>query len=276
MHGKTIELFLVNGRADSLITAELSNWNGKAIKIPRTEIECYNRDDIKSAGVYFLFCQTDDENDSVYIGEAENILDRLKQHMLDYKNDKEAYYWNTAVLFIGNELTKAHIRYLEDRFVKEARNCGRYNVLTKNTYSKTFLKESQRECMEEFIDNVKIIINALGYKVLEMAPKAQNNTSYLYIKNDSVDAKGYLSSGGFTVCKGSKISAKVVDSMEKYVKSYYELRNKLILNEVIKNGEFTIDYEFSAPSAAADVILGCSTNGLTAWKNKDGEILKKL
>ena len=31
---KTIELFLVNGTADSIITAELSNWNGKAIKIP--------------------------------------------------------------------------------------------------------------------------------------------------------------------------------------------------------------------------------------------------
>ena len=33
-YGKAIELFLVNGTADSLITAELSNWNGKAIKIP--------------------------------------------------------------------------------------------------------------------------------------------------------------------------------------------------------------------------------------------------
>ena len=32
-YGKSIELFLVNGSADSLITAELSNWNGKAIKI---------------------------------------------------------------------------------------------------------------------------------------------------------------------------------------------------------------------------------------------------
>ena len=38
MYGKAIELFLVNGTADSLTTAELSNWNGKAIKIPRTEI----------------------------------------------------------------------------------------------------------------------------------------------------------------------------------------------------------------------------------------------
>ena len=35
MHGKTIELFLVNGTAESIITAELSNWNGKAIKLPR-------------------------------------------------------------------------------------------------------------------------------------------------------------------------------------------------------------------------------------------------
>ena len=31
-YGKSIELFLANGTADSLITAELSNWNGKAIK----------------------------------------------------------------------------------------------------------------------------------------------------------------------------------------------------------------------------------------------------
>ena len=37
-YGKSIELFLVNGSADSLITAELSNWNSKAIKIPRIDI----------------------------------------------------------------------------------------------------------------------------------------------------------------------------------------------------------------------------------------------
>ena len=41
-YGKSIELFLVNGTADSLITAELSNWNGKAIKIPRIEVSACN------------------------------------------------------------------------------------------------------------------------------------------------------------------------------------------------------------------------------------------
>lgn len=81
MYGKSIELFLVNGSAESLVTAELSNWNGKAIKIPRTEVKSCDRADLKSVGVYFLICQEDDGTDSVYIGEAENVSDRLNQHL---------------------------------------------------------------------------------------------------------------------------------------------------------------------------------------------------
>ena len=72
-YGKSIELFLVNGSADSLITAELSNWNGKALKIPRIEVASCSRDDITPAGVYFLFCKEDDGSESVYIGEAERL-----------------------------------------------------------------------------------------------------------------------------------------------------------------------------------------------------------
>ena len=48
-----------------------------------------------------------------------------------------------------------------------ARACKRYTVITKNTYRNTVMKESQIAVMEEFIDNVKTLISALGYKVLE-------------------------------------------------------------------------------------------------------------
>lgn len=71
-YGKSIELFLVNGSPDSIITAELSNWNGKAIKIPRIDVPSCTRNDIMQAGVYFLFCKEDDGTEAVYIGEAEN------------------------------------------------------------------------------------------------------------------------------------------------------------------------------------------------------------
>ena len=160
--GKSIELFLVNGTADSIITAELSNWNGKAIKIPRIEVASCTREDITQAGVYFLFCKEEDDSDSVYIGEAENIKERLVQHIRDSQAEKEKYYWNTAVIFIGRDLNKALIRYLENRLVEIARNSKRYIVLTKNTYKNTVMKESQISAMEEFIENIKILINALG------------------------------------------------------------------------------------------------------------------
>lgn len=178
-YGKTIELILVNGTADSIITAELSNWNGKAIKIPRTEVSSGNREDIKSAGIYFLFCKEDDGDDSVYIGEAENILDRLTQHIRDFQYEKEKYYWNEAVAFIGRDLNKALIRYLEYCLVDTARISNRYNVLTKNTYKNTVMKESQNASMEEFISNVRVLLNTLGYKVLEPVAVEKEKIEYL-------------------------------------------------------------------------------------------------
>ena len=136
-------MFLVNGTAHSFIIAELSNCNGKAIKIPRIEVSTCYREDITQAGVYFLFCKEDDGSDSVYIGEAENIKERLVQHLRDYQSEKETYYWSTVVAFIGRDLNKALIRYLENRFVEIARASKRYLVLTKNTYRNTVMKESQ-------------------------------------------------------------------------------------------------------------------------------------
>jgi len=275
-YGKAIELFLVNGTAESLITAELSNWNGKAIKIPRTEVSSCERDDIKGVGIYFLICQEDDGTDSVYIGEAENVLDRLTQHLRDYQSGKEKYYWNTAVIFVGRDLNKALIRYLENRFVEIAKECGRYTVLTKNTYKNTVLKEAQIASMEEFIDNVKILINTLGYKVLVPVPKADDETIYLYCKGSGASAKGFVSAGGFTVLEGSTVSDHTVPSLETKGKTYYNLRNALIKDGTISDRVFTRDYEFKAPSAASAVILGHTSNGNVDWKTADGTKLKDL
>lgn len=275
-YGKAIELFLVNGTAESLITAELSNWNGKAIKIPRTEVSGCDRDDVKGAGVYFLICQEDDGTDSVYIGEAENVQDRLAQHLRDYQSGKEKYYWNTAVIFVGRDLNKALIRYLENRFVEIAKECGRYTVLTKNTYKNTVMKESQIASMEEFIDNVKILINTLGYKVLVPVPKATDDTVYLYCKGSGASAKGFVSAGGFTVLKDPVVSDHIVPSLETRGKSYFNLRNALVKDGVIVNRVFTRDYEFNAPSAASAVVMGHTSNGNVDWKTADGVKLKDL
>lgn len=279
MYGKTIELFLVNGTADSLITAELSNWNGKALKIPRIEVSSCHRDDFAQAGVYFLFCKEDDGSDSVYIGEAENIRERLVQHLRDYQSEKETYYWNTAVVFIGRDLNKALIRYLEHRFVEIARACGRYKVLTKNTYRNTVMKESQIAVMEAFVDNVKLLINALGYKVLDPLVHATANSSVideqvLYIKIGNASASGCVTSEGFVVHAGAVINEKV--SEKSLSPGIMKLRTKLITEGKVKDLKTTEDILFSSSSAAADFILGYSVSGPRTWKTADGRSLKDL
>lgn len=278
-YGKSIELFLVNGTADSLIIAELSNWNGKAIKIPRIEVASCSRDDITQAGVYFLFCKEDDGSDSVYIGEAENVKDRLVQHIHDYQSEKEKYYWNTAVIFIGRDLNKALIRYLENRFVEIARNCKRYGVLTKNTYRNTVIKESQKAVMEEFVDNVKILINALGYKVLE--PLLQTNREIsgaegekLFIAAGGASAAGIVTAEGFVVFKGSTVNEKT--SSKSLSPGLKKLRDKLFAEGKVDNLITTEDILFSSSSAAADFVLGYSVSGPRTWKRKDGLTLKEI
>lgn len=62
-----------------------------------------------------------------YIGEAEVIRDRLKQH-------KAKDFWNAVVIFVSKDenLTKAHIRYLESRLLLEAKKVGRYRLENAN------------------------------------------------------------------------------------------------------------------------------------------------
>lgn len=284
-YGKSIELFLVNVTADSLITAELSNWNGKAIKIPRIEVASCNRDDVSSAGVYFLFCKEDDGSDSVYIGEAENVKERLVQHLRDYQAEKEKYYWTTAVIFIGRDLNKALIRYLENRFVEIARNCKRYIVLTKNTYRNTVMKESQIAVMEEFVDNVKILISALGYKVLEplnkpIVKKVDDENSLeaeelsLHLERTikglgKVEADGIRTAEGFVVLHGSHIATVDDDTIPIVLK---EQRRKVS----VVDGVLQEDVLFSSPSYAAMFVIGKSANGLTSWKDENGCSLKEI
>ncbi len=278
-YGKSIELFLVNGTADSLIIAELSNWNGKAIKIPRIEVSSCDRDDITQAGVYFLFCKEDDGSDSVYIGEAENVKDRLVQHLRDYQSEKEKYYWSTAVVFIGRDLNKALIRYLENRFVEIARASKRYLVLTKNTYRNTVMKESQVAVMEEFVDNVKILINALGYKVLEPFAQMDSSTTLvdnelLYITSGSVNATGKVTAEGFVVFAGATVNEKT--SVKSLSAGMKKQRQKLFNSSKVENLITTEDILFSSSSAAADFILGYSVSGPRTWKTKEGKSLKEI
>lgn len=92
-----------------------------------------------------------------------------------------------------------------------------------------------------------------------------------------MDAKGIQTQEGFVVLKGSKIANSVVNS---YTERLLAKRNDLIHTEKVKvfNDEFVVmeDLLFTSPSAAADIVMGRSANGLTEWKDRYGKSLKDL
>lgn len=275
--GKTIKIFLIDGDPNGRMSCELSNWSGKAYKIPRIKVkDCADRDDLASTGVYLLFGKDDDGKDQVYIGEAESILKRLNQQL----TSKD--FWNETIVFISKDenLNKAHIKYLENRLHDIAKASNRYKVDNSIIPTQSSISESDRAEMEEFIEYIKMLVNTLGHKVFEekreFKPKQKQATFFIKAARGA-DGQGEPTSDGFVVFKGSKAAATIVNSM---TPNFITYRQKLINESVlIDKGEyleFTDDYIFSSPSTAAVMVMGRNANGLTEWKSKDGKTLKEF
>ena len=278
MASATIKIFLARGDPKRLRTAELSNWTGKAIAGPRSEFEnILAREESISSGVYFLTgVDPDSGKSAVYIGEAESIRDRLKSHL-------SRDFWNQVVFFISKDenLTKAHIRYLEGQLIQLANAAGRAKIMNSQS-SGSKLPESDREDMEVFLEKMQQLLPALGVEVLvptHSFSKSASEKQLLTCKIKNIEAKGYLTPNGIVVLSGSQAVLKERPSTKKYPHPSH-VRKKLIDDGMITvNADhlvFTQNVEFSSPSAAASVIHGGHANGLTAWKTKDGKSLKEL
>jgi len=278
MASATIKIFLPHGDPKRLRTAELSNWTGKAVAGPRSEFDSVlAREESSNSGVYFLTGNDPETGKlAVYIGEAESIRDRVKAHL-------EKDFWNHIVFFISKDenLTKAHIRYLEGQLIEHAKKAGRA-ILKNNQGSGSKLPESDREDMEVFLEKMLQLLPALGIEVLVPAVSetaAPKNADLLTCEIKGLKATGYLTPNGIAVLKGSQAVLTVRESSHKYPWAV-SLRERLKEDgSLVVDGDrlvFAKDVEFSSPSAAAAVVHGGQANGLTAWKNKHGKSLKEL
>ena len=274
---KTIKIFLLDGDPNGRLTCELSNWTGKAYKIPRNKIrDCTDRDDLSGTGVYLLFGRDEEANDLVYVGEGEEILKRIAQHL------PQKDFWHETIVFVSKDenLNKAHIKYLENRLFDIAVKAGRYLILNGNTPTRSSISESDEAEMEEFLENVTLLVNTLGHKVFEAKREvtSKNIASvdiFLIKAARGADAQGQPTSDGFVVFKGSKATLTTVSSISpSFAKLRQNLIDKGIMTQVGESLEFTEDYVFSSPSTAAVMVMGRNANGLEEWKLPNGKTLR--
>jgi len=280
MFAKTIKLFLIDGIPNARISCELSNWTGKAYKIPRNYVkECTDRPELETTGVYMLLGKSSNtiSKNQIYIGEAENIFKRIKQHL------QEKDFWNEVIIFISKDenLNKAHIKYLENRLHEISSKANRFDVLNNQIPTQASISESDKAEMEEFLSNVVMLVNILGYKVFEKISdlkeaKEEDQKSLFFIEAvRGANGKGKPSTEGFIVFKNAQIADPVTDS---YPKSMKILREKLLEDKMIITKENKLilkdDYIFSSSSTAAMIVMGRSANGLIEWKTSNGKTLR--
>lgn len=289
--GKNINMFLMDGEVTGKIKCALSNWTGVIYKIPRLQLgDLKSRPDMKQSGIYFLFGRDDDNHqDTVYIGQAttrkngEGVLLRIQEHTRDNHSD---YFNDVIVLTTQNDsFGPTEISYLENRFTQLANEANRVVVRNGNEPNSGNVTEEKQSELDEVIDNTKIIIGALGYRLF--VPRVGNDISTdeerteknfvlkRRIKRSGKKIIAYCkqTTEGFVVLQDSMV--EITDGRA-IPESIRELRQELQEKGIIENGILKESQFFSSPSYAASFVLGMNTNGRTDWKDSNGCTLKEI
>lgn len=284
--GRTIRIFLLDGAADGVLTAEVMNWVGKAIGAPLSRLpDVLNRPELNRPGVYILIGEDVDDpgREKVYFGEADSLKERLKQHA----GDEAKEFATRFVAFSSKDenLTKGHVRYIESRLVSLAKAARRVNLVNSNSPPEGNLPEADLADMDFFIGQVQLVLPILGVSALQPVPKAPSAGHRATSKAESATPSDQVvfefKSGAaiaqmvevgaeFVVLKGSTAKLGSPDAAW----NYKPLREKLMSQgklQVELDGKalrFLEDIPFSSPSAAAAIICASNINGRMAWRVK--------
>jgi hypothetical protein len=280
MSATTLELFFIDGKPDGMLTAEVFGWTGHILVAPRTRLpEALKRKESSYTGVYVLLGELEEES-LAYIGEGENIANRIKSH--DAKKD----WWTRVVLITSaaNSLHKAHAQYIEARLVQEGVRAMNTKLENGTNPALPSLSEAARANMEAFIDQLLMVLPAIRVELFTIKtkpdhpnPVTQSQTFKdgpvfeLTLKKEGIKATAILEDGEFVVQKGSLARAKYIgdrSAKSYYWKHYDRLVEQGVLVDQGNNKIFTQSYAFPSTSAAGAVCNGRSTAGPIAWKVK--------
>lgn len=283
MSGKQVRLFLVDGRAGGLTTAEITNWTGHVVAGPRSELgDVLQRAEATRTGVYLLLGEdADGGGERCYVGEADDVANRLRHH----NRDKD--FWDRVVLITSKDanLTKAHARYLESRLIALAERAGRVTLENGTAPPAPGLPEADASDMDYFVGQLQIVLPVLGinaFRVKEAATVVASTSQTdggspvfrLVQESLGVDASAQQIDGEFTMLAGSKVVAtwhgvgKAASTMRSY-EGYRSQHQRLVDDGAILVesgiGVVTRDIPFGSPSTAGAIALGRSCNGRREW-----------
>lgn len=274
---KTIQIFLPSGDPQGIRIAEITTRIVQVVEIPRTLLDdFYKLPEADQVAFYFLFGESAETEQRVYIGQTGDLKSRLRAH------NKEKDFWQRALIAVSktNNLTQTHAIFLEWYCLQEARNVGRFSDENGNSGTKPYTPPPlEADCLEIF-DTTKTLVSSLGYPVFDPlvgTSKSEGHMELWYCQSSDADGRGMYTEEGFVVLKGSSGRAENVPSIGV---SGAATRERLVEQGVCKIDQnrykFERDHLFSSPSTAAMAVMGRSANGWVEWKDREGRTLDEM
>lgn len=285
--GRKLTVYMIDGSENGPRTIEIGNWSGKAVYSPRAKLsDLLKREEFDKPGIYILKSDplNPDFNERVYIGEAEKIGNRLKQHLNNAEKD-----FKECIVFISKDelLTKSHIKYIESRLVSIVQESKNSEIENSTSPTESSISEADISDMEYFIEQIKLILPINGFFCL--VPNTITRDNKKKIEEEIINSKKfYINSKGITACmietsEGylvTKDSFASKETSKSIMESWLKIRRKLIdsgnLIEENSKYKFISDTLFSSPSAASSIILGRQSSGPLEWKTEDGISFKEI
>lgn len=274
--GRSVRLYLAEGSATGILTAEIINWTGHVLSSPRTRLDvALKRNELSRTGVYLLHGESyEGDLPSVYVGEGDSIMSRIKSHAQDPDKD----FWDRFVAITSKDLnlTKAHVRYLEGKLIGLLLAAKKCRVVNRTQPDFERLPEADIADMDSFLDEIQLILPAIGIDFLRRPIVAQISMPLpeekavrfkIFHTAKGISATAIEVDGEFVILSGSTGSQQVSQSFSDRARSDRDQAQES--GRIVPSGTncFTLteDIAFSSPSAAAVFLFGTSRNGRTDW-----------
>jgi hypothetical protein len=175
------------------------------------------------------------------------------------KHDDNRDFWDSVLIFVSKDenLTKAHVRYLEARLIELAKEARRATLENETAPIPGHLPEADQAEMEEFIEHLRMLASTLGVDVFEPVRQAaltisEPNVLKLHFRGRGYEARAVVREGRVVVSKDSFARKEEAPSRQESSRAVRaELLDSGVLRDEPKGLVFTQDYAFDSASGAA-------------------------
>lgn len=130
------------------------------------------------------------------------------------------------------------------------------------------IEKNEMYILEETLDKLLEKIKENAYETLDYSNDTVKENLFYIKKKNAYAVLQIKDNNSFWVLENSTTVEGFSNNIgDNYINLAKELRKK----GVIVNNQFVQEYEFKSVSAAANIILGRSSNGRIEWKDKDGK-----